>query len=135
MYINSETEVKNLSNSYPMFFLSLVLLILFVFFLRDFVASQQTFESQIRSRINCIRLLVRSFCFTGHALFWGSKFKGQPLKILLHKILKDYLLKGYSINEKRLAQKEQEVGLKVSGTDEYLHQSAKKMIKTKSHNR
>ena len=67
--------------------------------------------------------------------FRGKYKQVTQFRIWANKILKDYLFKGYAINEKRLAQKEQEVGLKVSGTDEYLHQSAKKMIKTKSHNR
>ena len=37
--------------------------------------------------------------------------QGTAFRIWASRILKDYLVKGYSINEKRLAQKEQEVQL------------------------
>src|SRR5690606_34035975 len=38
-----------------------------------------------------------------------SSKKGTAFRIWANSILKDYLVKGYAINEKRLAQKEQEV--------------------------
>ena len=41
--------------------------------------------------------------------------KGTQFRIWANKILKDYLVKGYAINEKRLAQKEQEVKLLKDG--------------------
>ncbi|MEG2335958.1 RhuM family protein, partial [Chryseobacterium sp.] len=41
--------------------------------------------------------------------------KGTAFRIWANKILKEYLVKGYSINEKRLAQKEQEVQLLKNG--------------------
>lgn len=41
--------------------------------------------------------------------------QGTQFRIWANKILKEYLVKGYSINEKRLAQKEQEVQLLKNG--------------------
>ncbi len=41
--------------------------------------------------------------------------KGTAFRIWANSILKDYLVKGYSINEKRLAQKEQEVQILKDG--------------------
>jgi prophage maintenance system killer protein len=41
--------------------------------------------------------------------------KGTAFRIWANKILKEYLVKGYSINEKRLSQKEQEVQLLKNG--------------------
>ena len=41
--------------------------------------------------------------------------QGTQFRIWANKILKEYLVKGYSINEKRLAQKEQEVHLLKNG--------------------
>ena len=41
--------------------------------------------------------------------------QGAQFRIWANKILKDYLFKGYAINEKRLAQKEQELQLLKNG--------------------
>lgn len=41
--------------------------------------------------------------------------KGTAFRIWANKILKEYLVKGYAVNEKRLAQKEQEVQLLKNG--------------------
>lgn len=41
--------------------------------------------------------------------------RGTQFRIWANQVLKDYLVKGYSINEKRLAQKEQEVQLLKNG--------------------
>ena len=41
--------------------------------------------------------------------------QGTQFRIWANKILKDYLVKGYAVNEKRLAQKEQEVQLLKNG--------------------
>ena len=41
--------------------------------------------------------------------------QGTQFRIWANKILKDYLLKGYAINEKRLAQKEKEVQVLKNG--------------------
>ena len=41
--------------------------------------------------------------------------QGTLFRIWANKILKEYLVKGYAVNEKRLAQKEQEVKKKKNG--------------------
>ena len=41
--------------------------------------------------------------------------QGTQFRIWANRVLKDYLIKGYAINEKRLAQKEQEVKVLKSG--------------------
>ena len=41
--------------------------------------------------------------------------QGTQFRIWANRILKDYLVKGYAINEKRLAQKEQEVQILKNG--------------------
>ncbi len=57
--------------------------------------------------------------------------KGTAFRIWANSILKDYLVKGYAINEKRLAQKEQEVKLLKDGIH-ILTRSVAKAIEDKA---
>lgn len=57
--------------------------------------------------------------------------KGTAFRIWANTILKDYLVKGYTINEKRLAQKEQEIKILKDGI-QILTRSVAKVIEDKA---
>ena len=71
---------------------------------------QQEGSREVRRNINVYNL--DAIISVGYRI---SSKKGTAFRIWANRILKEYLVKGYTINEKRLAQKEQEVQILKNG--------------------